>query len=161
MAAGTWRAEPFTKMVRWAWMWKRVCSAVWQLIPSTGWPVAAVPVPASAGPTGTGTPSGPSGPGAGAGLRVPSVLSGARLSLGAVTPAGLGLPPVRASVIPTTAAMIRTAAAPPTSQRRRRLRWASSARNRAIFSRVRCGLSRLLFDTTMGCPRLTAGSGGA
>ena len=42
--AGTWRGVPFTKMVRWAWMWKMVCSLVWQLIPSTSLPVAAVAV---------------------------------------------------------------------------------------------------------------------
>ena len=67
MAAGIWRAEPFTKTVRCAWMWNSVCSLVWQLIPSTGWPVATVAVLASAGPAGTGTPSGPAGPAAGAG----------------------------------------------------------------------------------------------
>ena len=67
MAAGICRAEPFTKTVRWAWMWNRVCSLDWQLIPSMGWPVTAVPVPAdtglaSAAADGTGTCSGPGGP---------------------------------------------------------------------------------------------------
>src|SRR6266852_6934115 len=91
MAAGICRAAPFTKMVRWAWMWKRVCSPAWQLIPSTAWPVAEVAVPASAAPAGTGTPfSGPGEPGDGAALRVPSVLSAARWSEGAEDPAGLG-----------------------------------------------------------------------
>jgi len=60
-----------------AWMWNSVCSLVSQLMPSTGDPAAAVPVPASAGAEGTGTPSGPCAPAAGAGLRVPSVLSAA------------------------------------------------------------------------------------
>src|SRR5580704_1298454 len=142
-------------------MWKTVCSPAWQLIPSTGWPVAAVPVPASrvpasAGPAGTGTPSGPSGPGAGAGLRVPSVLNGASESLGVVLE-----PPVTASVIPTTAAMTMTAAPATASQKRRRLRRASSARNRATFSRARSCLSRLLFDTIIKRKGLVAGSGGA
>ena len=58
-------------------MWNSVCSSVWQLMPSTGWPDATVAVLASGAAAGTGTPSGPSGPGAGAGWRDPSVLSGA------------------------------------------------------------------------------------
>jgi hypothetical protein len=87
--AGTCCALPFTKMARWAWIWNSVRSLAWQLIWSTGCPVAAVAVPASGGAAGTGTPSGPDGPGLGAGPRVPSVLSGARLSLG-VPPASGG-----------------------------------------------------------------------
>src|ERR1019366_3131359 len=62
MPAGTWRAEPFTRMVRWAWMWKMVCSEVWQLIPSTVPPVTPVAVLASGAAAGIGTPSGPAGP---------------------------------------------------------------------------------------------------
>ena len=46
-------------------MWNRVCSLDWQLIPSLGWPVTAVAVPASAAADGTGTCSGPCGPAAG------------------------------------------------------------------------------------------------
>ena len=118
MAAGTWRAAPFTNTVRWAWMWKTSCSLVSQLIPSTGLPVATVAAPASAGPAGTGTPSGPLGPGAGAGFSVPSVLSEASLSCG-VPPAALrGFPLllVTASVMATAAMMTTTAAPIPVSQ---------------------------------------------
>src|SRR6516162_11611485 len=131
MPAGTCRAAPFTKMVRCAWMWNTVCSLVWQLIPSTGWPVAPVAVLASAGPAGTGTPSGPVGPAAGAGWRVPSVLNGARGS-----PPPPELPPVTASVMAITAAMTTTAAPPAISHGRRRRRRACSARSRASLSRA-------------------------
>src|SRR5260221_197251 len=61
MAAGTWRGEPFTKMVRCAWMWKMVCSLLWQLIPSMSLPVAAVAVLASGAALGIGKASGPAG----------------------------------------------------------------------------------------------------
>src|SRR6516225_7359211 len=117
MPAGTCRGDPFTKIVRWAWMWNSVCSLAWQLIPLTGWPVAAVAVLASAGPAGTGTPSDPGAPGDGAGAREPSVLSGARVG---AAPAALGLPPVTARVMPTAAAMTMMAAPVTASHRRRR-----------------------------------------
>ena len=55
IAAGICRGVPFTNTVRWAWMWNSVCSLVWQLIPLTGCPVAAVPRPASGAALGTGT----------------------------------------------------------------------------------------------------------
>jgi len=71
MAAGTWRAVPFTKMVRWAWMWNSVCSLVWQPIPSTFWPVTEVAGLASVAADGTGTCSGPRPPAAGACWRAP------------------------------------------------------------------------------------------
>ena len=137
-AAGTWRAEPFTKMVKCAWMWKSVCSPAEQPIPSTVCPVVAVAVPTSAAPTGTGTPSGPSAPAAGAGWSVPRVLSGASGS------AAAGEPPVRARVMPTAAPMTTTAAPVQASQIRRRRRRACSARSRAILSLAR---SRPLFAT--------------
>src|ERR1700728_3228168 len=92
MAAGTWRAAPFTNTVRWAWMWKATCSPRSQLIPSTVFPVATVARPASAGADGTGTPSAPLAPGAGSGFSVPSVLSEASLSFGGADPGGAGLP---------------------------------------------------------------------
>jgi hypothetical protein len=153
MPAGIWRAEPFTKTVRCAWMWNSVCSLVWQLIPSTGWPVAAA-VLASGGPAGIGTPSGPSGPAAGAGLRVPSVLSGASDSPLPELP-----PPVTASVMPTAAAMITTAAPVTTSHSRRRRR-ASWARISAIRSWARCRLL-LLIGPVPSSRFLVAGSAGA
>src|SRR5215472_7137884 len=157
MAAGICRAEPFTKTVRWAWMWNTVCSLVWQLIPSVGWPVTAVAVLASAAADGTGTCSGPSGPAAGAGPRAPSELSGARSGW----PVALAPPPPEtASVIPTTSAMTTTAAPEQISHRRRRLRLASSARICAIRSRARCSLALLLFDTMMQRTGLAACSGG-
>src|SRR5580693_6959083 len=131
MAAGICRAEPFTNTVRCAWMWNTVCSAVWQLIPSTAWPVATVAVPASGPAVGIGTPSGPAAPGAGAGWRFPSVLSAAS---GSPFPE---LPPVTASVMPTAAAITTTAAPAATSHRRRRRRRASSALIRAIRSWAR------------------------
>ena len=131
MAAGICRAEPFTNTVRCAWMWNTVCSAVWQLIPSTAWPVAAVVVPASGAADGIGTPSGPAAPAAGAGWRFPSVLSAAS---GSPFPE---LPPVTASVIPTAAAITTTAAPAAASHRRRRRRRASSALIRAIRSWAR------------------------
>ena len=81
MAAGTWRAVPFTKTVRWAWMWNRVCSLVWQPIPSTFWPVTEAAGLASVAADGTGTCSGPRPPAAGAALSAPSELIGARFSL--------------------------------------------------------------------------------
>src|SRR5580704_1343024 len=149
MAAGICRAEPFTNTVRCAWMWNTVCSAVWQLIPSTAWPVAAVLVPASAAPDGTGMPSGPAGPAAGAGWRFPRVLSAAS---GSPFPE---LPPVTASVMPTAAAITTTAAPAAASHRRRRRRRASSALIRAIRSWAR---SRPLL--LIG-PALVTGSAGA
>ncbi len=76
IAAGTWRCSPFTKIVRCVWMWKTVCSLVWQLIPSMVCPVVAADVPASTGALGIGTFSGPSTPAAGAAVSVPSVDSG-------------------------------------------------------------------------------------
>ncbi len=130
IAAGTCRATPFTKIVRCAWMWKSVCSLVSQLIPSTGCPVAAAAVPASAGALpGTGTPSGPVWPGTGAGCSVPSVLSDA--SFGAARrhrPArpAARRPPETPSVTPTAIAAAATTAPPPTASRIRRLRRASA-----------------------------------
>jgi hypothetical protein len=141
MPAGTCRAEPFTKMVRCAWMWNSVCSLIWQLIPSTGWPAAAVAVLASGAAAGTGTPSGPAGPAAGAGWREPSVLSGAS---GSAVPGPPELPPVTARVMPTAAAMTTTTTAPAAaSHTRRRRRCACSARACAILSRA-LGLLLLL-----------------
>ena len=43
-------------------MWNSVCSLAWQLIPSTGWPVATVAVLASGAAAGIGTPSARPGP---------------------------------------------------------------------------------------------------
>ena len=63
-------------------MWNRVCSLVWQPIPSTFWPVTEAAGLASVAPDGTGTCSGPRPPAAGACSRVPSELSGARFSVG-------------------------------------------------------------------------------
>src|SRR5260370_23909504 len=164
-AAGIWRAARCTKMVGWPGMWKTVGSPAWQLIPSTAWPVAeaavpASPVPASTGPAGTGTASAPSGPGDGADLSVPSVPSAARWSEGVEGPPGFGLPPVTPSVMPTAAPMTTMAAPAQASHCRRRRRLASSARIRAIFSRARCCLSRLLLDTIVERIWLAAGSGG-
>ena len=121
--AGIWRAAPFTKIVRCAWMWKSVCSPALQLMPSTGDPVAAVAVLASAGALGTGTASGPSGPPAGAGCRAPRVLSGAY-------PAGVAdEPPLTASVTPTAIAAATMTAPPPIAATRiRRLRCCSALR---------------------------------
>src|SRR5271169_1025864 len=150
MPAGICRAEPLTKTGRCAWMWNTVCSLVWQLIPSTGWPVATVAVLASGAPAGIGTPSGPAGPGAGAGLRDPSVLSGASGSPLPELP-----PPVTARVMPTAAATTTTTAALTASHRRRRRRRASSARIRAIRSLAD---SRLLLLIR---PALVFGSAGA
>ena len=134
--AGTWRGEPLTKMVRWAWMWKMVCSLRSHLMPSTSWPDA-VAVLASGAAFGIGTPSGPSVPGAGARLRVPRVLSAASLSSGVPPPAALGPPPlVTASVMPTAAAMTTAAAPVQAAQMRRRPRRASRALIWAIFSRA-------------------------
>src|SRR5580692_9064836 len=149
IAAGICRAEPFTNTVRCAWMWNTVCSAVWQLIPSTAWPVTAVAVPASGAADGIGTPSAPAAPAAGAGWRFPSVLSAAS---GNPFPE---LPPLTASVMPTAAAMTTTAAPAAAIHRRRRRRRASSALIRAIRSLARC-LPLLLIG-----PPLVAGSAGA
>ncbi len=130
-------------------MWNRVCSLDWQLIPSLGWPVTAVAVPASTAADGTGTCSGPCGPAAGAAPSEPSELSGFRCSgLAALAP-----PPDSASTRPTTSPMTTTAAVPPASHSRRRLRRASSARICAIRSLARCCLARLLFDTSGGTYR--------
>src|SRR5215475_9093592 len=103
MAAGTWRGEPFTKMVRCAWMWNSTCSLVSQWMPSTGWPAVLADGPASGGALGIGTPSGPFGPGGGAGLSAPSVLS--EVSFGDEPEPLLAAEPpeVTASVIPTAA----------------------------------------------------------
>src|SRR6266498_82897 len=145
MSAGTWRADPFTKMVRWAWMWKMLCSLAWQLIPSTSWPVASVAMLASGAALGTGTPSGPDGPAGGAGVSLPSVLSAASLSFG-VPPAGALPPGVTTRAMPT-ATMATAAATPiPAIQLRRRLRRASRARIWAIFCRA-CCLFLLPLDT--------------
>src|SRR5215470_13745172 len=117
IAAGTWRGAPFTKRVRCAWMWKRVCSLVWQLMPSTGWPLALVAAPASGAALGTGTLSEPAGPGEGAALSVPSELRLASFSPGGLA---LALPVVTARVMPTAAA---AAAAPPAPSSERASLW--------------------------------------
>src|SRR5215475_8387807 len=147
MAAGTWRGEPFTKMVRCAWMWNSTCSLVSQWMPSTGWPAVLTEGPASGGALGTGTPSGPFGPGGGAGLSVPSVLS--ELSFGdAVAEPLLAEPPeVAARAMPTAAPATITTAPSAISQRCRRRRRASAALACAIFSRACCCLFLLLLDT--------------
>src|SRR5690348_2923116 len=137
IAAGICHALPLTKMARWAWMWNRVCSPVWQLIWSTGCPVAAVAVPASGAAAGTGTPSGPVTPGAGAGWRAPSVLSGARLSPDVAPPAAPE-PPVTAKTMAAATPITVAAAAPLASRIRRLRRRACSARIRAILSLEAC-----------------------
>src|SRR6266542_532439 len=134
------RAEPFTKMVRWAWMWKMLCSLAWQLIPSTSWPVASVAMLASGAALGTGTPSGPDGPAGGAGVSLPSVLSAASSSFG-LPPAGALPPGVTTRAMPTA-----TTTPIPAIQLRRRLRRASRARIWAIFCRA-CCLFLLPLDT--------------
>src|SRR5579862_5428423 len=141
MAAGIWRATPFTKTVRCAWMWNSVCSLAWQPMPSTVWPVADPVALASGWAAGIGTPSGPVAPAAGAGLSVPSVLSADSLS------DGPDEPPVTARVMPTAAAATTTSAAAPVSHRRRFLRRASSARWRAIRSFARSRFLSLLAIT--------------
>ena len=126
IAAGTCRATPFTKIVRCAWMWKSVCSPALQLIPSTGCPLTADPVPASAVPLGTGTPSGPVWPAAGAACSVPSVLSDASFCAGVPLVPPLAVPPETPSVTPTAIAAAATTAPPPMASRVRRLRRASA-----------------------------------
>src|SRR5712691_10579105 len=151
MAAGTWRGDPFTKMVRCAWMWKMVCSLDWHPIPSTLLPVAPVAVLARGAAVGIGTPpSGPAVTAPDAGLRAPSVPSEASLSRG-LPPFPLPEPlppppPATASPMPTAAAISTTAAPMPVSQLRRRLRRASAARISAIFA-LACCLVLLPFDT--------------
>src|SRR5689334_9611905 len=137
IAAGICHALPLTKMARWAWTWNRVCSPVWQLIWSTGCPVAAVAVSASGAAAGTGMPSGPVTPGAGAGWRAPSVLSGTSLSPDGVPPAAPELPVTARKMAAATP--ITVAAAVPLASRIRRLRRrACSARIRAILSLAVC-----------------------
>src|ERR1700761_3275145 len=135
--AGIWRAAPFTRSVTCAWRWKSVCSPALQLMPSTGDPVAAVAVLASAGALGIGTASGPSGPAAGAGCSAPRVLNGA-------DPGGvLDEPPLTASVTPTAIAAAAMTAPPPIAATRiRRLRrcsaWRACSRRCLLLSREFC-----------------------
>src|SRR5258708_40173529 len=100
-------------------MWKIVCSAVWQRMPSTWPPVAADDWPASVGAAGMETPSKPGGPAFGAGFSGPSVLSGPSLSFGVLV-GGVGLPPplVTANAKATAALKAQTAAPRPDERAR-------------------------------------------
>src|SRR6516165_1355204 len=159
MPAGIWRGEPFTKTVRWAWMWNSTCSLVSQWMPSTGAPVALVAVLASGGALGTGTPSVPFGPADGAGLSGPSVLSEVSFDDEdwLVLPLADEPPEVAASAMPTAAPPTITTAPSATSQRCRRRRRASAALASAIFWRACCCLFLLLLDTAPFPDRVTVG----
>src|SRR6516165_7286038 len=163
MPAGIWRGEPFTKTVRWAWMWNSTCSLVSQWMPSTGAPVALVAVLASGGALGTGTPSVPFGPADGAGLSGPSVLSEVSFDDEdwLVLPLADEPPEVAASAMPTAAPPTITTAPSATSQRCRRRRRASACLASAIFWRACCCLFLLLLDTAPFPDRVTGGGRGA
>src|ERR1700749_1234830 len=138
IAAGISHALALTKMARGAWTWNRVCSPVWQLIWSTGCPVAAVAVPASGAAAGTGTPSGPVTPGAGAGGGgARGAPGGPRLTRAAPPPAARD-PPVTAKTMAAATPITVAAAAPLASRIRRLRRRACSARIRAILSLEAC-----------------------
>src|SRR5579862_3410554 len=105
--AGTRFGFPSKKIVRRAWMWKRVCSLCWHAMPSTEAPGNGPPAAARFAPPSSGTVSGPADPSGGAETSLPSVDSGARWPEAALEP-----PPPKASPRPIPTATSTTSAAP-------------------------------------------------